>query len=80
VPQQTDEGPVLVIGLGRFGSAVAQTLLHLDIEVLGIDNDAHLVQRWADALTHTVQADSTDEAVLRQLGAPEFTRAVVEFG
>jgi len=80
VPQQTDEGPVLVIGLGRFGSAVAQTLVHLEVEVLGIDNDAHLVQRWADALTHTVQADSTDEAVLRQLGAPDFTRAVVAIG
>jgi trk system potassium uptake protein len=71
---------VLVIGLGRFGSAVAQSLIRMGHEVLGIDSDATLVQRMSDHLTHVVQADSTDVDVLRQLGAGEFDRAVVGIG
>jgi trk system potassium uptake protein len=73
-------GSVVVIGLGRFGTAVAESLVNLGQEVLAIDNDPGLVQRWADDLTHVVQADSTDEQALRQLGVGEFDRAVVAIG
>lgn len=75
-----DHEPVVVIGLGRFGSAVAQSLLRLGHEVLAIDEDPTEVQRWADELTHVVQADATDEDAMRQLGVPEFKRAVVGMG
>jgi trk system potassium uptake protein len=71
---------VVVIGLGRFGGAVADSLLRLGHEVLGIDEDAELVQRWSERLTHVVQADSTDGDVLRQLGVAEFPHAVVAIG
>lgn len=71
---------VLVVGLGRFGGAVAETLVELDYEVLAVDADADLVQRFSDRLTHVVQADSTDAAALRQLGAREFSKAVVAIG
>ena len=71
---------VLVIGLGRFGTALAETLMDLGHEVLGVDSDAGNVQRNADLLTHVVQADATDEEVMRQLGAGEFGRAVVGIG
>ena len=71
---------VVVIGLGRFGSAVADSLLRLGHEVLGIDEDAAVVQHWASRLTHVVQADSTRSDVLRQLGVGEFSRAVVGIG
>lgn len=71
---------VLVVGLGRFGSSVAQTLLRLECEVLGIDHDQARVQKWSDDLTHVVAADSTDEEALRQLGIEGFARAVVGIG
>ncbi|WP_058833819.1 potassium channel family protein [Luteimonas abyssi] len=71
---------VAVIGLGRYGSAVATSLLRLGHEVLGIDEDAETVQRWADRLTHVVQADSTSTQALKQLGVHEFERAVVGIG
>lgn len=71
---------VLVVGLGRFGGAVAETLVELDYEVLAVDADADLVQRFSERLTHVVQADSTDVAALRQLGAREFSKAVVAIG
>ncbi|HYO84905.1 MAG TPA: TrkA family potassium uptake protein [Dermatophilaceae bacterium] len=71
---------VLIIGLGRFGSAVATTLMQMGKEVLAVDENADLVQRWSSELTHVVQADTTDEEALRQLGAAGYDRAVVAIG
>lgn len=71
---------VLVIGLGRFGWSVAHSLASMDKEVLAIDSDPILVQRYASELTHVVQADTTDEEALRQLGVASFDRAVVAIG
>jgi trk system potassium uptake protein TrkA len=72
--------PILVIGLGRFGTAVARTLVSSGQEVLAIDDDLGRVQHHADRITHVLQADSTDEEALRQLGAADFERAVVAIG
>jgi trk system potassium uptake protein len=71
---------IVVIGLGRFGGAVAEELTHLGFEVLGIDDDGAQVQHYADVLTHVVQADATSEEVLRQLDVAEFGHAVVGIG
>ena len=71
---------VVVIGLGRFGGAVAESLVRLGHDVLAIDQDGELVQSWADRLTHVVQADTTDGETLRRLGVQEFGRAVVGIG
>ena len=71
---------IAVIGLGRFGTALALELVKSGREVLGIDSDERLVQSNAEALTHVVQADSTDEATLRELGLVEFDSAVVAIG
>jgi trk system potassium uptake protein len=72
--------PVVVVGLGRFGTSVALSLLRLGHEVMAIDEDETLVQKWSDDLTHVVAADSTDEEALRQLGVHNFTRGVVAIG
>ncbi|GAA2597753.1 TrkA family potassium uptake protein [Streptomyces axinellae] len=74
------EGSVVVIGLGRFGRALALELIDEDTEVLGIDENAEVVQALSGSLTHTVRADSTKEDALRQLGVHEFDRAVVSIG
>jgi trk system potassium uptake protein TrkA len=71
---------VLLVGLGRFGSAAAAELDRLGREVLAVDDDAALVQEWADQVTHTVQADATQLDALRQLGAEEFQVAIVAVG
>ncbi|MCM2516678.1 potassium channel family protein [Streptomyces griseoincarnatus] len=74
------EGSVVVIGLGRFGRALALELADEDTEVLGIDENTEVVQALSGSLTHVVRADSTKEDVLRQLGVHEFDRAVVAIG
>jgi trk system potassium uptake protein TrkA len=74
------EGEIVVIGLGRFGSALAHTLVDMGYEVLGVDFDEDIVQEHAGTLTHVVQADTTSERALRQIGAADAVTAVVCIG
>jgi len=74
------DSPVLVIGLGRFGAATAGELDRLGREVLAIDENESLVQKWSERVTHTVQADAKNVEALRQIGASEFQIAVVAVG
>ncbi|GAB7056815.1 MULTISPECIES: TrkA family potassium uptake protein [unclassified Paenibacillus] len=69
-----------VIGLGRFGSSLAEELLKLGYEVLGIDVDEEAVEEMSDKLTHVVVADSTEEEVIRSLGIRNFDCVVVAIG
>ena len=74
------DAPVLIIGLGRFGAATAGQLARLDREVLAVDTDMTLVQKWSDRITHSVQADARSIDALRQLGAQDFQIAVCAVG
>jgi len=79
-PQVQHRGEIVVIGLGRFGSSLASTLIEMGHEVLGIDFDEGRVQQHAELLTHVVQADTTSEKTLRQLGVGDAVTAVVAIG
>lgn len=70
----------VVIGLGRFGSAVARELCELGHQVLAMDTDRDLVQSIADEVTHAVVGDGRDPEVLRSLGVKEYDCAVVAIG
>lgn len=72
--------PVIVIGLGRFGGAVARSLIRMGHEVLGVDQDMDIVQQWSEELSHVVQADTTNPAALKRLGAGQMVHAVVGIG
>lgn len=69
-----------MIGLGRFGKSLALELVGDGVEVLGIDGDPKVVQSLAGRLTHVVEADSTDEAAMRQLSVHESDRVVIGIG
>jgi trk system potassium uptake protein len=71
---------VVVIGLGRFGAAVARSLVAAGHEVLAIDANAAVVQDMAHELPHVVQADSTEVQALQQLSVTDFSHAVVSIG
>ncbi|GIH26901.1 potassium transporter [Acrocarpospora phusangensis] len=72
--------PVVVIGLGRFGTALALELTRRGTEVLAIDRRPKVVQALAGQITQLASADSTDLEALKQLGVPDFYRAVVAIG
>ena len=70
----------VVIGLGRFGGGLAETLVELGHNVLGVDSNPKAVQSFANRLTHVVEADSTDIDAMRQVGVGDFGTAVVSIG
>ena len=72
-----DRSGVLVLGLGRFGEALSRGLVEQGIEVLAVDSDGDIVQRLSGELPNVVQLDGTSARALRQIGADQFTRAVV---
>lgn len=78
--RKAEKSEIVVIGLGRFGASMALELVDRGSEVLGIDSRPKVVQRYADSLTHTAVADTTDPESLRQLGVHQFQRAVVAIG
>ncbi|MEV4170229.1 TrkA family potassium uptake protein [Nonomuraea sp. NPDC049709] len=71
---------VVVIGLGRFGAALALELIRRGTEVLAIDHRPKVVQSMTGHITQIATADSTDLDTLRQLGVPDFHRAVCAIG
>jgi trk system potassium uptake protein TrkA len=68
---------VAVLGLGRFGTAVARELARLGHDVLAIDKDERLAQEVAAEVSHAAQADVTDREALQDLGLQEFDTAIV---
>ena len=68
---------VIVIGLGRFGSAAARELMALGHEVLAIDDSEAKVNEIAPEVTHAQELDASDEQALRDVGAADFDHAIV---
>jgi trk system potassium uptake protein TrkA len=66
-----------VIGLGRFGTAVARVLLARDHAVLGIDRNREVVQPLSDELTEALILDATDEDALRSVDIALYDAVVV---
>lgn len=71
---------IVVVGLGRFGISIAKTLYTIGHDVLAIDTDEKIVQNVSTEITHAIQADGTNETVLRELGIGNFDIAIVSIG
>ena len=67
----------VVIGLGRFGTAVAEELYALGHEVLAIDREEGCAQRVSEIVTHTIIADAKDESVLQSIGVRNFDGVII---
>ena len=75
-----DRKQYLVIGLGRFGRAICETLYENGSEVMALDIDQARVDDCADIATHAVCADAMEKDNLEQLGISNFDVAVVNIG
>jgi trk system potassium uptake protein TrkA len=71
---------VCVIGLGRFGSTVAQELYQSGHDVLAIDINEARIQEQLGQATYSVRADATNESVLRELDVQDYDVAIVGLG
>ena len=71
---------VLVIGMGRFGTHLAQKMIDLGNEVMIVDNDADLINELASRFSDSMIGDCTDEAVLKEIGVDDFDICFVTIG
>ncbi len=69
-----------VIGLGRFGSRLAQSLAAAGAEVIAIDSDRAVVEDLRDQVTLAIALDATDEPALRLQGIDQVGTAIVGIG
>lgn len=69
-----------IIGMGRFGSSVAKTLYEMGYDVMAIDANEERIQEHIQHVTYAVQADTTDEQALKELGIRNFDVVVVAIG
>lgn len=69
-----------VIGLGRFGSSVAKTLIEKGHQVMAVDIDKEKVQNISSLVTQAVQIDATDEKVLRTIGIKDMDVVIIAIG
>ena len=66
-----------IIGLGRYGKAVARELINHGAQVLAIDMDPDIVNSVATTLPHCKCADVTKPGVIHQLGIPEMDAVII---
>ncbi|KPJ50308.1 hypothetical protein AMJ40_03255 [candidate division TA06 bacterium DG_26] len=71
---------IVVIGLGKFGSAIAETLSNKEHEVMVIDRDEKRVEKLEPLVTQALVLDATDEDALRAAGMKDFDVAIVSVG
>lgn len=75
--KKTHEKEVAIIGLSRFGGALARRLENLGHTVLGLDIDPRVVKEISDEISEAVILDATDEDALRQVDLSAFQTVVV---
>ena len=69
-----------ILGLGRFGFSLVRELSRMGLDVLAVDADPNRVNNARDIATYAVEADTTDENVLKALGIRNFDVVVVAIG
>jgi len=70
----------IIIGLGRFGTSLAKSLVQDGHDVLAVDADYQRVQALSLDLPHVIQIDATNEDALREIGADHVDTAIVCIG
>ncbi len=70
----------IVMGAGRFGTAVATTLLKAGQEVMVIDQNEEAIQAISEIIDNVAILDVSDESALKSIGLGNFDVAIVAIG
>ena len=71
---------IIVLGLGRFGYAVATRLAQKGAYVTAVDSNYKTVEKIASFVSSSVQADITEEQALKSLGINNYDAAIIATG
>ncbi|MBA3470633.1 MAG: TrkA family potassium uptake protein [Herpetosiphonaceae bacterium] len=74
------EREFIVIGLGRFGTSLARSLIQHGHDVLGIDVSYQRIQALSGDLPHIIQINAASREALQEIGAGEFDTGIVCIG
>lgn len=70
----------MIIGLGRFGSYVAKTLVSMNAEVLAVDKNMDVVQAMYKEIPNCVGCDTANINALKELDIKSVDHAIVAIG
>lgn len=70
----------VVFGLGHFGAALSLELVKLGHEVIGVDSNMEVVDKYKHRITHTISLNATSREALSQLPLQDIDAAVVGIG
>lgn len=70
----------LIIGLGNFGKTLAEELIDKGHEVIGVDNNEHIVDNIKDRISLAYILDTTERSSLKALPLDEIDCAIVAIG
>ena len=74
------EKNVIVLGLGRFGYAVATKLFEKGVYVTAVDSNYKKVEKIANFVSSAAQADITEEVAMKSLGINNYDVAIIATG
>ncbi|MDT8342680.1 MAG: TrkA family potassium uptake protein [Longimicrobiales bacterium] len=70
----------IVVGLGNFGSSVAETLHAMGHDVVALDSDGERVDHMATLVTRAAVGSGTDPRTLERIGAEDADAAIISTG
>lgn len=70
----------IIVGLGNFGSSLAQKLTAQGNEVIGIDNRMSKVDAYKEKISHTICMDATDEFTVSGLPLKDTDIVIIAIG
>ncbi|WP_297280787.1 TrkA family potassium uptake protein [uncultured Anaerococcus sp.] len=71
---------VIVLGIGRFGQAVAKELFNKGVYVTAVDEDYKKIEKIANYVSTAIQADITEEVAMKSLGISNYDLAIIATG
>lgn len=70
----------IVFGLGNFGASLANKLVNLGHEVIGVDHKYETTEKWKDQLTHAITLDAANPEAMRTLPLKDVEAVIVAIG
>ena len=70
----------IVIGLGVFGSSIAEKLAEMGNEVIGVDLSMSKVESIKDKITHAISLDATDIEAVKNLPLDDTDIVIIGIG
>jgi len=70
----------IVFGLGNYGSSLSSKLVALGHEVIGVDRNLEITEKWKDHITHTIALDASSREAMQTLPLKDVDAAVISIG